>query len=102
MLKNPSLFYHHISTSGVQICQKEHVLCRTDTLNDATDKSETDHSNRKKTPPQATLDYSKTTQQKGHIFLSMTEEMVDQQKWKDISSTMKATEMYKGRAIQTL
>lgn len=31
----------------------------------------------------------------------MTEEMVDQQKWKGISSTMKMTEMYKARAIQT-
>lgn len=67
MLKNPSIFYHHLSTFGAQTCQKEHVLCGTDTLNDTTDKS------RPKIPPQATLDYSKTTQQKG-LLLSMTEE----------------------------
>lgn len=61
VLKNPSLFYHHKSTFGVQTCQKEQVLCGTDTLNDTTNKNEIEHSNRTKTPPQAHLDYSKTT-----------------------------------------
>lgn len=56
----------------------EHTLCGTDTLKKITDQRETDSNNRMKTPPQATLGYSKTTtKQKAHILLiSITEEMV--------------------------
>lgn len=83
-----------LSISGLQNCKMEHTLCRTDTLNKIPNKSKINSKNRVKTPPQKTLDYSKTiTQQKVHIILvSITREMAAQQKnWKEHNERDKYT-----------